>query len=136
MTDFNTKNPFKVPELYFDRLEEQILDNSEPRKNKVHFKIPRGYFDQLENDIAAKTKVQSNKSKIQRIVLSVVGIAASFILLFSISYLRPRKTLIEEQAFDEYIEEYYSEDLDGYEILSLLEEIENENPSNELNFNQ
>ncbi|MEK9613856.1 MAG: hypothetical protein VW080_08030 [Flavobacteriaceae bacterium] len=136
MTDFNTKNPFKVPELYFDRLEEQILDNSEPRKNKVHFKIPRGYFDQLENDIAAKTKVQSNKSKIQRIVLSVVGIAASFILLFSISYLRPRKTLIEEQAFDEYVEEYYSEDLDGYEILSLLEEIENENPSNELNFNQ
>ena len=39
MTDFNTKNPFKVPDLYFDRLEEQILNNDKQMRKNVHFKI-------------------------------------------------------------------------------------------------
>jgi hypothetical protein len=136
MTDFNTKNPFKVPDLYFDRLEEQILNNDKQMRKNVHFKIPVDYFEKLESDIVAKTSSKSNNSRIQRIALSVAGIAATFALVFSVNFFRPTKALIEEQAFDEYVEEYYSEDLDGYEILSLLEEIENENLSKELNFNQ
>jgi hypothetical protein len=118
-------NPFKVPKGYFDTLEETLLQKTKANHNAYGFQIPKGYFIRLEKEILFKT--QRNKKgmdkNIKHILFATLSIAASFLFFFTVS--GPSETLIlenKEQAFEEYIETYYLEDFDSYELLSLLEE--------------
>ena len=118
-------NPFKVPKGYFDTLEETLLQKTKANHNAYGFQIPKGYFNRLEKEILFKT--QRNKKGVDKntnhILFATLSIAASFLSFFTVS--GPSETLIlenKEQAFEEYIETYYLEDFDSYELLSLLEE--------------
>jgi len=59
MTDFNTKNPFKIPENYFKNLEDSLLKNAKSISYSHGFTIPKDYFNTLEEDILQ----QSSKVK-------------------------------------------------------------------------
>jgi|TARA_A200000113_G_scaffold217285_1_gene223533 hypothetical protein len=118
-------NPFKVPKGYFDTLEENLVQKTKANHNAYGLQTPKGYFDRLEKEILYKTQKKDKKvdKNIRRILVTSVSIAASFLFFFTVS--SPSETLIienKEQAFDDYIETYYLEEFNSYELLTLLEE--------------
>ena len=134
--EINRKNPFKVPVGYFDDLEEILLKKAKDNYNAYGFQTPKVYFNKLEFDIIEKTietKKVSNK-KIENSLLGVMAatVATLYIMLYFI-FSPSSGTLVKlkkENAFDEYIETYYLEDLNSFEILSMLEDGEIENTIN------
>jgi len=123
MTDFNTKNPFKIPENYFKNLEDSLLKNAKSISYSHGFTIPKDYFNTLEEDILHKA-VKSNSFSRHKIALGIATIAATLAVLLNLSSIENSETIIEDQAFNDYIESYYLDNSDGYEILSMLEEID------------
>lgn len=121
--------PFKVPKGYFDALEEMVLDKTKTNYNAYGFKTPKNYFETLEKKILRKTIGFEKKSKklFQNAFAATLTAAACLALYFSIN-TTPNQTIISEkkseQAFEDFIENYYLEDRDSYDILSLLEETE------------
>ena len=134
--EINRKNPFKVPVGYFDDLEEILLKKAKDNYNAYGFQTPKVYFNKLEFDIIEKTietKKVSNK-KIENSLLGVMAatVATLYIMLYFI-FSPSSGTLVKlkkENAFDEYIETYYLEDFNSFEILSMLEDGEIENTIN------
>ncbi|MDR3273412.1 MAG: hypothetical protein LBT29_08035 [Flavobacteriaceae bacterium] len=55
----NNKNPFTVPQGYFERLEKNIVLRKDAQKS---FQTPDSYFDKLENNIFSQT-VDKKKGK-------------------------------------------------------------------------
>ena len=47
-------NPFKVPKLYFEKLEALLLQETKTKLD-IPFKVPQDYFESLENHIFQKT---------------------------------------------------------------------------------
>jgi hypothetical protein len=123
MTDFNTKNPFKIPENYFKELEENLIKNKQPTQKEHGFNVPKYYFNTLEETILRKSKKTSPFSR-RKLIVSFTTLAAALALLFTIPSSQNSETQIEEQAFNDYLESYYLEDMNGYEILSMLEDNE------------
>lgn len=122
------KSPFKVPKGYFDALEKIILDKTKTNYNAYGFKTPSNYFEILEKDILRKTigfQKKSNKL-FQNSFAAFLTASACLVLYFT--FTTPTQNLVtdtySEQAFDDFIENYYIEDRDSYDILSLLEETE------------
>lgn len=127
MTNFNRKNPFKVPKGYFEELEKQLLKNKEGALKKSHFQVTKDYFDSLEKDVLASVRNLNNppKRSFKSSVIYLVGIAASLVFIFSFFQTRNYENITpDEQAFNDYLEIYYSENLDSYEMLSMLEDNE------------
>ena len=134
--EINKKNPFKVPIGYFDDLEEVLLKKAKGNYNAYGFQTPEVYFNKLEVDIikkTIKTKKVSNK-KIENSLLGVmVATVATMWIMLYFTFSPSSGTLVKlkkENAFDEYIETYYLEDLNSFEILSMLEDSEIENTLN------
>ena len=46
------------------------------------------------------------------------------LILFILNPFEAPKTITEDQAFNNYLESYYLEDLDSYEMLSMIEDSE------------
>ena len=120
-------NPFKVPNGYFETLEKELLEKTKTNYNAYGFKTPKGYFDQLERNILVKTipqKVLNNKT-LKRILFGISSVAASLLLHYNIANSNdPLITDNGGQTFEEYLENYYLEDLNSYEILSMLDDAE------------
>jgi uncharacterized membrane protein len=70
---------------------------------------------------------RNQKKLFQNAFATTLTAAACLALYFSIN-TTPNQTIISEknseQAFEDFIENYYLEDRDSYDILSLLEETE------------
>ena len=125
MTDFKSKKLFKIPENYFNELEDLLLKNTQYASKVQGFKIPKNYFKTLEETVLKKT-VKSSYSYRSKLILSLTSIAAALALFLMLPNTENTETLIEDQAFNDYIESYYLEDMDGYEILSMSENNETE----------
>lgn len=121
---------FKVPKDYFNNLEEKIfanahLDEVVQGENSTGFEVPKGYFDSLEDEIISKlpqteTKVISIFSK--RNLVYVSGIAAAILILFAVMINQTNVESINDLDV-ELVENYMlDEDLDTYELASLLTE--------------
>jgi hypothetical protein len=123
---------FKVPKDYFDNLEENIfanahLDEAVQGENSTGFEVPKGYFDSLENEIFNKlpkteTKVISLFSK--RNLVYISGVAAVVLIMFAVFINQTNVENINDLDV-ELVENYMlEEDLDTYELASLLTEEE------------
>ena len=122
-----SKNPFKLPKGYFSFLEKEILIKTKTNFSGYGFKTPKSYFKNLEEDIIEKT-IGKNNFYIKRnykYLLSSILIAASIFLYYSLS-ISSETLIIKENkiSFDDYIENYYIDDLNSYEIISMLDEDE------------
>lgn len=121
------KNPFKLPKGYFSFLEKEVLTKTKTNFSGYGFKTSKSYFKNLEEDIIEKT-IGKNNFYIKRnnkYLLSSILIAASIFLYYSLSI--SSETLIKKEnkiSFDDYIENYYMDDLNSYEIISMLDEDE------------
>ena len=125
MTDFNKKNLFKIPGNYFQELEHSIIENAKAIKVEKSLSTPKNYFNTLEKEILKKTYPEKKPLfNVRRITISFTSIAASFLILFILNPFEATKTMTEDQAFNNYLESYYLEDLDSYEMLSMIEDSE------------
>ena len=125
MTDFNKKNSFKIPENYFQELEYLLTENTENINVKNNLSTPKGYFNLLEEEILKEIYPEKKSlSNVRKITISITSIAASFLILFVFNTFEAPKTMTEDQAFNDYLESYYLEDLDSYEMLSMIEDSE------------
>jgi len=122
MTDFNKNNPFKIPKKYFQELEYLITENTSVKNN---LSTPKDYFNSLEEEILKEIYPEKKSlSNVKKITISITSIAASFLILFVFNTFEAPKTTTEDQAFSDYLESYYLEDLDSYEMLSMIEDSE------------
>jgi hypothetical protein len=125
MTDLNKKNPFKIPENYFQELEFLLIENTKITSVKNNLSTPEGYFNTLEKEILKEIyPAKKSLSNVRKITISLTGIAASLSILFILNTFEAPKKITEDQAFNDYLESYYLEDLDSYEMLSMIENSE------------
>ena len=125
MTDFNKRNLFKIPGNYFQELEHSLIENAKAIKVEKSLSTPKNYFNTLEKEILKKIYPEKKPLfNVRRITISFTSIAASFLILFILNPFEATKTMTEDQAFNNYLESYYLEDLDSYEMLSMIEDSE------------
>ena len=121
------KNPFKLPKGYFSFLEKEVLIKTKTNFSGYGFKTSKSYFKNLEEDIIEKTIGKNNfyKRRNNKYLLSIILIAASIFLYYNLS-ISSETLIIKENkiSFDDYIENYYMDDLNSYEIISMLDEDE------------
>lgn len=121
------KNPFKLPKDYFSFLEKEVLIKTKTNFSGYGFKTSKSYFKNLEEDIIEKTIGKNNfyKRRNNKYLLSIIFIAASIFLYYNLS-ISSETLIIKENkiSFDDYIENYYMDDLNSYEIISMLDEDE------------
>ena len=117
---------FKVPNDYFDNLEEHLLITAKLHDENISagFDIPEGYFDTLEERIVQKVP-EAQASKVislfrNKYVLYTAGIAASIVLLFNISIFDHQASWedIDAKTAENYV---INENIGTYEIASLLD---------------
>ena len=122
-----SKNPFKLPKGYFSFLEKEILIKTKTNFSGYGFKTPKSYFKNLEKNIIEKTfgKNIFYVSRNYKYLFSSLLIAVSIFLYYSLS-ISSETLIIKENkiSFDDYIENYYMDDLNSYEIISMLDEDE------------
>ncbi|MDG2109057.1 MAG: hypothetical protein P8J71_03820 [Flavobacteriaceae bacterium] len=126
MNDLRQKNPFKIPEEYFDELEEQFC-NSEDFVSKLNpFNSPLHYFENLESSLlkALDHKNTTNKKVSIRQILQFISVAATILLVSTIFLMSQEEKIDKNQALNDFIENYYLEDFDSYKILSMMDESE------------
>ena len=125
MTDFNKNNPFKIPENYFQKLEYLLIENTKNTSVKNNLSTPKDYFNTLEKEILKNIYPEKKSlSNVRKIIISFTSIAASLSILFILNTFEAPKKITEDQAFNDYLESYYLEDLDSYEMLSMIENSE------------
>ena len=114
-----------VPKGYFNILEEKLLKKTKINLNAYGYKIPKDYFNKLEKEIIKKTlkiSKRKNNKKLKGSLLALTGIAVSISLFYNI-FLSEKPIIIEkDEVFEDFVESYYLEDLNTYEILSMLDE--------------
>jgi|TARA_X000000950_G_scaffold271344_1_gene352319 hypothetical protein len=134
MTDFKQHNPFKVPKGYFEKLEEELC-NSEDSISKLNpFSTPEYYFEDLEKTLVEEVAGISTTSKrsSNNFIYSFMATAAAILILIGL-FEQPATVEIEkEQALNDFIESYYLEDFDSYEMLSMMEDNEIESPFDQI----
>ena len=123
----NKKNSFKLPVGYFSSLEKEILIKTKTNFSGYGFKTPKSYFKNLEKNIIEKTfgKNIFYINRNYKYLFSSLFIAVSIFLYYSLS-ISSETLIIKENkiSFDDYIENYYIDDLNSYEIISMLDEDE------------
>ena len=134
MTDFKQHNPFKVPKGYFEKLEEELC-NSEDSISKLNpFSTPKNYFEDLEKKILQEVVTSSPTSKrsSNNLIYGFIASAAAILLLIGLFEQPATVEIKKEQALNDFIESYYLEDFDSYEMLSMMEDNEIESPFDQI----
>ncbi|SDR65226.1 hypothetical protein [Christiangramia echinicola] len=118
---YSHKSGFKVPEDYFGKLEDKMLDNFnmqesvELKSTGSGFKVPDGYFDTLEETITSRTKQQKPRV-ISLFKKEYIFYAAAVITLFALllgDFFKSGSNQnigwddIELSAMENYIDEGY-----------------------------
>ena len=128
-----SKNPFKLPKGYFSFIEKEILIKTKTNFSAYGFETPKSYFKNLEDDIIKKTFGKNNfyVNRNFKYLFSILFIAVSIFFYYNLSI--SSETLITKEnkiSFDDYIENYYLDDLNSYEIISMLDDAEINNTLN------
>lgn len=116
---------FKVPEDYFDNLEDTILSHVklEELATNSGFKAPENYFENLENQIIDKVSDKETSKVIslfsKRNLVYTSGIAAAILLLFNLSIFQKKSkwSTLDIETVENYI---IDEQMTSYEIAYLL----------------
>ena len=122
---YKKHNPFMVPKGYFNILEEKLLKKTKINLNAYGYKTPKDYFKKLEKEIIKKTfkiSKRKNNKKLKGSLLALTGVAASITLFFNIFSSKDPIIIEKEEIFEDFVESYYLEELNTYEILSMLDE--------------
>ena len=115
-----------VPKGYFNILEEKLLKKTKINLNAYGYKTPKNYLNELEKEIIKKTSKKISKRKnnknLKSSILALTGIAVSITLFYNIFSSEVPIIIEKEEVFEDFVESYYLEELNTYEILSMLDE--------------
>ena len=122
---------FKTPEAYFDTFDERLFKKLNVQKEMASildagFKVPDNYFEHFDDKLQARLKSQQS-SKVRTLVswrnaAYISGIAASLLLIFGL-FMTSQNNLSINQVETASIEDYLNnENLNIYDISSLLNE--------------
>jgi hypothetical protein len=94
------------------------------------FSTPEYYFEDLEKTLVQKVAGISTTSKrsSNNLIYSFIASAAAILILIGLFEQTYRVEIEKEQALNDFIERYYLEDFDSYEMLSMIEDNEIESP--------
>lgn len=116
---------FKVPENYFDTLEDRLFTQARLKASvkSSGFTMPENYLDTLEDQILSQVSKKEEPKVIslfnRKNLLYASSIAAAVTLLFTLSIQKTKPTL--DNVDNETVERYLlNEDIDLYEIASRL----------------
>ena len=127
MTDFKQHNPFRVPKGYFDELEEKLCSSDDSISKLNPFSTPENYFEQLDEVIEQRLSINKRipqKSNLSSLIPKFIAVAAAIVLIVTLFQRTSTQEIEKEQAFNDFIESYYSQTLDSYDMLSMMEDIE------------
>lgn len=103
----NKQTPFKVPEGYFEELEDRVMSKVKADEveldTKLPFEVPLGYFDGLADKVMDQVgKKPAKRLNVWRKPMAVAAsVAALLMLSFGIYYMRlPQKGETAEITFD------------------------------------
>ena len=119
------KNGFKVPEHYFESLENSISNQIKTQdiSKKSGFHVPKNYFEEFTSELTNKNK----KSKViplnawNRWAAAASIIAISILGAIYIDTISPKKNLQFSDLDDDMIEQYFEYNLDSQEEFIDLE---------------
>ena len=138
-----SKNAFKVPNTYFDSLENNILATLKAKKLYEHSQseVPNNYFNTLEDTIVQKLehkpKVISFRSRLMKRIIPV-SVAASLLLFVSLNFFNTEKNSFDTIASAEieaYIDTEFAE-LSSEDIANVFEETNIDSESFEASVNK
>jgi hypothetical protein len=69
-----------------------------------------------------KISNSSNKKISKNLILQFTSLAAAILLIASIFQISTTEKIKKDQALNDFIENYYLEDFDSYEMLTMMEE--------------
>lgn len=114
LMNLKSKNPFKVPETYFENLEY-------PFSTDMQFdKVPSGYFEELPSKVIDQLDLNPRKSKTKFLWPIISSIAASIALLL---YFQPSEM---ESVSPDDTWAYVLDNYESYEMEELLDLFEEE----------
>jgi hypothetical protein len=127
------KKPFKVPNGYFDTVENIVLAKLKAEvMNKGNTSaVPEGYFESIDNNILAeikqpKTKVISLKSRMVKII-APIAVAASLLLVVVLSTNKQHYTFEDLTSND--IEQFIETETITFDEVELAMVIDDEDLS-------
>lgn len=124
----DSKSGYKVPEGYFNALEERVFEKitdktSDCIPKKAGFKTPKDYFENLDQAILHKVNKEEpkvlylNTLRKNKTLVLITSIAAVLMLYFG--FYTP--TVANPSISTEMVENYFAEsELDSYELAELL----------------
>jgi len=131
------ENGFKVPENYFESIEDRFFDEIKIDKlpDKEGFNIPEDYFESIEDNVfekinSEKELILNKETKVillrERVVkrLILVAIAASFLIFSGIIYFNNQKLNFDKLAqndIENWIDENINE-IDSYTITDVYQD--------------
>ncbi|RXR19045.1 hypothetical protein EQG63_06255 [Flavobacterium amnicola] len=125
----DTKIPtgFKIPENYFDSLEERVMQRISFDENKIAtgFKVPDQYFDSLEEKVMQKLPLETKEVKVislwQRKSVWISSIAAVFLISLGTLYFFNQQDSTDLTISSDYLA--YQSDITTEDIaLQLTDE--------------
>ncbi|MBD0825100.1 hypothetical protein [Aestuariibaculum marinum] len=116
---------FKVPENYFDTLEDRLFTQSKLKASadSSGFTMPENYLNTLEDNILSQVSEKETAKVIplfsRKNLLYASSIAAAITLLFTLSIQNTKPMLdgVDNETVESYL---LNEDIDLYEIASTL----------------
>lgn len=115
-------NGFKTPNNYFESFEDKLFERLNEKEtiegiNDTGYKTPNGYFNTIEDKIVSQLNVDKKpliRLKSRTTFYYIVGIAASFVLFFSLFFNNSRNISfddLETVIIESYLyQEEYSDD--------------------------
>jgi hypothetical protein len=104
----DTASAFKLPENYFEEIEDVILTKIKAKqlKNKDSFELPDHYFDTIEDRVLNKVKTPKAVFSIKRVAtyIAPIAIAASLLLIFILN--TNQKTITFDSLATSEIEQF------------------------------
>ena len=88
------------------------------------FSSPEEYFENLDSSVLKTIKISNslNKKTSKNLILKFTSLAAAILLIASIFQISTTEKIKKDQALNDFIENYYLEDFDSYEMLTMMEE--------------
>ncbi|RXJ50114.1 hypothetical protein [Gelidibacter gilvus] len=126
---------FKTPDAYFDSFDQRLFEKLAVQKDMASiegtgFKVPENYFENFDTKLQARLKNEEEPKDTVKVIPMrfwrnagvISGVAAALILMFTI-VLKSDAPLSINQVETASIEEYLNdENLNIYDIASLLDE--------------
>lgn len=131
MKPFDKNNPFKAPEGYFEKFDENLFKKLSSKDlaipKKEGFKLPNGYFDSLNDKLQEKLNAeQTNKvvplKSYKKYYYAVAAAAAVLVIALTVNLNKTEKIGFDDLAQAD-IENYFDKnelDLTSYELAEVM----------------